>query len=376
MPKIYHLGCPNCGGLLASRGERLIQCKYCGTKNLVKIPDYLPKRYLKPQINAQTARRTMVNLFKMPEVETGIIRQARFESGELFFIPFYLVNARRIGIITSKILPEKKKIRKYEYDPATGMMKIQTRYTPKPGEDGKERNDSRVIMNDLIRSFPALNLENWGINQLKPEETINQLDLALLPYQRQQIDKYGIALEPRISLEQRLESLFKSTELAFLQDQTEIAEQRVILLYYPVWRIRWRYQGKIYYTSIDAISGEIIYARAPARSGARVLWLILIASALGFSIGKLIKVPYLILATGEIGIGLLLLFILGLLFFVAFGWNMVRYSSELVIQGEDKHLEWVARPKETFFDRLALGMSKFLEGLLKQSLESRRYNRW
>ena len=256
------------------------------------------------------------------------------------------------------------------------MMKIQTRYVPKLEEAGRERMDSRVVMNDLIRSFPALNLENWGINQLKPEETINQLDLALLPYQRQQIDKYGIALEPRIPLEQRLESLFKSPELAFLQDQTEIAEQRVTLLYYPIWRIRWRYQGKIYYTSIDAITGKIIYARAPARSGARLLWLLLIASALGFSIGKLLKMPFLFLEAGVLGIWLLLFFILGLLFFVAFGWNMVRYSSELVIQGEDKYLEWIARPKETFFDRLALGMSKFLEGLLKQSLESRRYNRW
>jgi len=314
----------------------------------------------------------MTELFRMPEVESGIIRKARFDAGELFFVPYYLINAKRIGIFTKKTLPSPQYKVRYEVDYRLGSgMAVRKEKIP-TWQSREKEVDSRVVMNDLIRSFTAINLPNWGIDEIDPIKIMNEKELTPISYNRAEMEKYGTVLEPRISAEQRIEEIFNRPELGFVQDNTEIAEKRISILYYPIWRIRWRYQDRTFHTSIDGITGKIIHSRAPARQGSRLLWLLAISSAVGFSVGKLIKMPFLILGGGALGLWILLFFIAGLLFFVALGWNMVRYSSELVIYGDEKYAEWIGRPKETFFDRLAEGMGRFL-GEMTKNLPRNRY---
>jgi len=373
LAKIYHLNCPNCGGLISSRGERVVECKYCQSRSLVIIPDWTPKYYVKPGLDFSQARRAMVSLFKREEVETGLLKTARFESADLFLAPFYFLRAKRVGVFTSFGQPQ-------TMSAALGGMDYEDlnyrQLVKKQRLMEQTKTDSRVIFNDVERSFPALNLEDWGLNEFEPDKVIVANELELNRYRRDEVEKLGVILEPRLSAKERVEQIFKTPELASVKDNTQVVEQRVELVYYPIWRIRWRYQGKVFQTTIDGVTGKFLFTRVPAKERARVVWLLAVSAAIGLSIGKLLKIPLLILAaTGVVGIWFIGIFSILLLFFVAFGWNMFRYSSELIISGDSVSAEFIGRPSETVFDKLALGMSRILEQGFKEA-QRRRERSW
>jgi len=372
MAKLYHLNCPNCGGLIASKGERVIECKYCHSRSLVLIPDWTPRYYIKPELDFAKARREMVSLFKREDVESGLLQNARFESADLFFVPFYLFRGRRIGVFTSFGKPYT----------TTGMILEGYRNSEltyrqlvdKQRSQEQSKTDSRVIFSDIERSFPAVKLEDWGLEEFEPDKVIVAEGLELNQYRKEELDRLGVVLEPRINATEWVSQIFKTPELAYAQDQTQIVEQRTALVYYPVWRIRWRYQGRAYQTTLEAVRGKILFTRAPAKERARVAWLLAVSGAVGLSLGKLLKIPMLILAMGFLSIWLILLFSVVLLFFVAFGWNMFRYSSEIVISGEHTDMEFIGRPPETVFDKMAMKLSGVLEQAMREA--RRRQEEW
>jgi len=354
MAKTYHLKCSNCGGLLSTRGERVLKCKYCGERSLVIIPDWMPSYYFKPKLDIAGARRAMVGLFKTPDVESGLLNTAHFESGELFFVPIYQLRARRVGTFVMKPLPEKNPSAQYDQDGRPSRFRlIQTiNYQQRMREAAP---DTRVIINDVIRGLPAVKLSEWGLDEIDPVQVLIEGKNEYQAYNREQMDKTGTVLEPTVSVEERVDQIYKMTEL-IKQDQTQIVDKRVDLIYYPVWRVRWKYQGKQYQNTIDAINGKILFARAPARQASRVVWLLAISAAAGMSVGKLLSFLKILILTGVMGLWILTALSTVLLFFVAFGWNMFRYSTELVIQGSYRYVEWIGRPPETLFEKWAKKM--------------------
>ncbi len=373
MAKIYRLNCPNCGGLISSRGERVVECKFCNSRSLVLIPDWTPKYYVKPGLDFSQARRAMVDLFKRDEVETGLLKTARFESADLFLAPFYFLRAKRVGVFTSFGQPQTMGAEAIWSMGNEGLNYRQL--VKKQRLEEQSKTDSRVIFNDVERSFPAVNLEDWGLNEFEPDKVIVANELELNRYRRDELDKLGVVLEPRLSAKERVEQIFKTPELASVKDNTQVVEQRVELIYYPVWRIRWRYRGRAFQTTIDGVTGKFLFTRVPAKERARVVWLLAVSAAVGLSIGKLLKIPHLILATGLVGIWVIPIFSLVMLFFVAFGWNMFRYSTELIVCGDTLSAEMIGRPRETVFDKMALGLSRFLDKGLKEA-ERRRERFW
>jgi len=369
MAKTYHMKCGVCGGLLATRGERVLKCKYCGERSLVIIPDWMPSYYFKPKLDIAGARRAMVSLFKTPDVESGLLKTAHFESGELFFVPIYQLRARRVG--TFVIKPQVDMNWKTQYDQYGQPINQRLMQSISSMERMREAApDTRVIINDVIRGLPAVKLEEWGLEEIDPVQVLIEGKNEYQTYNREQMDKIGTVLEPTVSVQERVDQIYKMTEL-IKQDQTQIVDKRVDLIYYPVWRVRWKYQGKQYQNSIDGINGKILFARAPAKQASRVAWLLAISAAAGMSIGKLLSILKILILTGAMGLWILMFLSTFLLFFVAFGWNMFRYSTELVIIGSYRTVEWIGRPPETLFEKWAKGMGDFILNTAKA-----RRNAW
>jgi len=373
MAKTFHIQCPNCGGLLSSRGERVLSCKYCGDRSLVIVPDWTPSYYLKPKLDLTAARRALVNLFKARDVESGMLKTAKFEGAELFFVPLYHLRARRVGTFLLKPQPPSPRAAQ-TYQTTVSISRAGLEETWRVIRDTERmmeaKPDTRVILSDVIRSMPAVRLEEWGVDGIEPDKIM--LDHAAEPrrYNREEMDRVGTVLEPVISCEERLEQIYRMPGLIRETDQTEIVDQRVDLFYYPVWRARWRYQNKSFQTIVDAITGKFLFARAPAKQSARVFWLLACSAAVGFSIGKLLAFLKILIFTGLAGMWILAILSTLLLFFLAFGWNMFRYSTELVYQGDYVSVEWIGRPPETIFEKMANKMSKFLW----QAARARRSN--
>jgi hypothetical protein len=363
MAKTYHLKCAICGGLLSTRGERVLKCKYCGERNLAIIPDWMPSYYFKPKLDLAGARRAMINLFKTPDVESGLIKTAHFESGELFFVPIYQLRARRVG--TFVVMPRVESGGDRMYD--QNGRPIRTSFLRSISEAQKIREgspDTRVIINDVIRGLPAVKLEEWGLDELDPVQVLIEGKNEYQTYNREAMDKIATVLEPSVSVDERVDQIYKMTEL-IKQDQTSIVDKMVDLIYYPVWRVRWKYQGKQYLNTIDGITGKILFARAPAKQSSRVVWLLAISAAAGMSVGKVLSILKMVIITGFLSFWVLGIFSALLMFFVAFGWNMFRYSTELVIEGSYRGVDWIGRPPETIFEKWAKGMGDFAVNVLK-----------
>jgi len=368
MAKIYHLNCPSCGGILNSRAERVVNCRYCGQRNLVLIPDWIPSYFIKPKLDLTDARRAMVKLFKDEEVEQGLLKNARFESAELFFVPIYQIVGRRVGTFLSTKQTEASWTTKTQTR-TVGLTTITTTQLVKQPE---MEPDTKVILSDMVRGIPAVELEDWGIDRLNPETVIFNHKTILEIYQRDKLERLGTVLEPRFSPNERLEWLYKAGGLTE-RDNTEIIDQRISLIYYPVFRVGWRYQGRAYKTTIDGITGDILFARAPFQQKGRLLWLLLISSATGFSLGKILTFFKLLILTGVLGLWFILIFAFFLLLFVGFGWNMVRYSAELVIEGENRSLVWLGRPKATVFDKMLEKVNQLFQEMVEQNKRKRAY---
>lgn len=362
MAKTFHMKCSNCGGLLSTRGERVLTCKYCGERSLVIIPDWMPSYYFKPKLDIGGARRAMVGLFKTKDVESGLLKTAKFESGELFFAPIYQLRARRVG--TFVVQPQAEQKYKFYNDQGgrpvrsymQGVNNLFNMETPGP--------DTRIIINDVIRGLPAVKISEWGLDEIDPVQVLLEGKNEYQTYNREQMDKIATVLEPTVSVQERVDQIYKMTDLIKC-DQTQIVDKRVDLVYYPVWRVRWRYQNKQYQNTIDAITGKILFARAPAKQASRVVWLLAISAAAGLSAGKMIGFLKIILLTGALSAYVIAIFSTILMFFVALGWNMFRYSTELVITGDYVGVEWIGRPPETIFEKYASKMSEMLVSAAK-----------
>lgn len=370
MPRTYHLKCPSCGGLLASRGERVLACKYCGERSLVLIPDWMPSYYLKPRLDVVAARRAMVSLFKNPQVESGMLKSAQLVSAELFFVPIYHLRARRVG--TFLVKPQVDIPSPDQLYAAQKIYHSSLKEVRAAEKMMNQRPDTRIILSDVSRCMPGVRLEEWGLEALDPEKVVIDGKSEYLVYNREQMDRMGIVLEPSLSADERVEQIYRMNEL-ISTDQTEIVDRRIDLVYYPVFRMRWKYQGKSFVTTIDAITGQLLFARAPARQRARVLWLLLVSAAVGFSTGKILATLKFFIITGAFGLSAVFILATALLFFVALGWNMFRYSAELVLQADHVSVEFIGRPPETVFDKMA---NKMAEVMLQAFRARRDYSGW
>jgi len=374
MARTYHLKCPACGGLLSSRGERVLACKYCGERSLVLIPDWMPSCYLKPRLDIVGARRAMVSLFKNPDVETGMLKTAHLESAELFFVPLYHLQARRVGSFLVK--PQSQNLRQSQRQVIANSSSLTYHESWKEVRALEklmnQKPDTKIIISDVHRSVPAVRVEEWGLDSLDPERIVLDAKSGYQAYNREQMDRMSTVLEPAVSAEERVDQIFKMNEL-ISTDQTEIVDRRIDLVYYPVFRMRWRYQQKSFATTIDAITGQLLFARAPARQRARVLWLLLVSAAVGFSAGKILATLKFFIITGVFGLSAMFILATILLFFVAFGWNMFRYSAELVLQTDNVSVEFIGRPPETIFEKMA---GKMGEVMIQAFKRRNNYSGW
>jgi hypothetical protein len=370
--KIRHLNCPKCGGTLgASSVERVVECRYCRTRSLVDAPEPTAEYFIRPAIKEISARRIVQALLKDKDLPPGLLKNTRFHSARLCFVPFYELTGRRLG--TMKITEFKQQRESSSFvDQALKRDSLGLAFAPFEAQammkeirlPPKKTVDTRVIMSDITRIEPAVNLAAWALEEAEFGEVRAQPSGVLLPMDRKKLERAGRVYDATLAPAQLLSQLTAKTGTAWLDDQTEIAEVRIKRIYYPVWRVRYRYQGRLYGVTLDGVTGKVMSARAPQDDRSRVRWLIGTTAPVAFGVGLILRAvigalvllpgagrqagmvivtaPYLA-ALGSVG--LLIALVL-----VGFGWEQFRYSGELVITGSKREVEKINRPERTFFD--------------------------
>jgi hypothetical protein len=151
-----------------------------------------------------------------------------------------------------------------------------------------------------------------------------------------------------------------------------LLEERVELVFVPVWLVRLRHRGLVHEATVDAVGGGLLEARAPVARGARLGQAVVLLYPLALLLGlpgaawQRLLVDVLLRLHPAVG----LFGLIGLLWLGSWAWDRVRFRYEWLVEGMAGRLEPINRPDRTLPERVALslwGLLPFQRALPRRS---------
>lgn len=281
MPLI-HLGCPSCGGTLSlEEGTRLVDCRYCRSGGLALVPGSVPRYAAALAVSEEAARDVARAALRRPSVPRPLRAAARFEGVTLCYAPFYEATGVRLGrfFLTDRVKPPAPLGEGARADAAL------QRWLAQPAT---ETSMTRIVQQDVSTVGPACLLAELGVERI---------DLAglrrgggrvqLAPFDPVALRSRAVVFTPTVSAEQFLDRA--ALRLPARGDETRIVGQRLKLLYYPIWQLRYRYLGRAYEIAVDGVTGAMLHGTAPRSLHAAAAVTAGGVGVLAFGLGRLVR---------------------------------------------------------------------------------------
>lgn len=310
--KISGLACPDCGGPLeVETGLTVVTCGYCGTGLLVAGRRRVRHYAVEPRVAAEAARRKAGEWLnrgwnKDPRLED----QARVGEAFLCFLPFFRVESDAVGCA----LGTEERTRTV----GSGKNRRTERY---------EVDVERKVERHLDRTFPAVNVAEWGVQEVDLKGD------RLVPFDADGLQRRGLVFPPTGS---EME-IFDAALHAFREEVDprgglkrvrffwlETLRERLTVVYYPLWVVRYRFEERGYQVLVDAEDGRVAYGKAPGNDVYRAFCLVVAEAAAAFLATTALQWG---LGEGIVGL-VILLVVCGLI--VAWGWRRFRWGGEIV----------------------------------------------
>ena len=385
MASIRHINCSKCGGTLGLlSADRMVKCKYCGTWSLIELKDHVPEYYIDPQIDEVGARRLLQKLLTEDDMPDNLLKSAEFYGAKLYFIPYYEFDAKRTGTVIMTEYKADRSARRQVKEIHYGPGGISTSTTREPSDrylKKKKTVDTRVVMADVNRIDPGIALKEWALEEADIASIRSNPEGVLKIMNRKYLETMGRVYKPTVEQSDIVRNLDAGNLARNLEDHTEITDIKIKRIYYPVWRAKYKYQGRLYGASVDAVTGKIMGARAPQSDKSRILWMLGSAGITSFIIGKIAggimdavltssleSHPFIEMSLylWFISFAVLLMVASAIVFIIGLGWEQFRYAGELVITGDSRIIQKINRPETTFFDKA----NKFMDYMIGDFFES------
>ena len=311
--KVKGLTCPSCGGALdVATGLRVVLCPFCETRLLVLSELGIRRLAVEPQVDATKAREVVRRwLGSGWNKDSRLRREARVGEAFLSFLPFFRVQADCLGFALGT--EERRR--------TVGSGKHRRTET-------YEVDVERAVERSFDRTYPALNVAEWGV------EWIDLHGDTLVPFDSSTLVRLGMVFPPTLS-----ESVVKRSALEQFKKEAEPAtglkrirfrfleslRERLTIIYYPLWVVRYRFDERSYQALVDAQDGSLGFGKAPGNDLYRALMLVA-TQAITLFIGTTI----LRLLGG--GLGPLIFIGVPMLAVLYWGWRKFRYGG-VVVEG-------------------------------------------
>lgn len=313
-PKITGLSCASCGGPLeVEPGLRVLVCGYCDTPLLVTGPPGVRRLSVEPRVRSDEARETVRRWLgsgwtKDPRLE----REGEVGEAFLCFLPFYRLQADAVGYA----LGTERRTRTV----GSGKNRRTETY---------EVDVERPVQEHLDETFPAVNAAEWGIERIDltgdrlrsfDADGLERLGLVFPPtgseaeVRSAALEEFKRRVDPRPGLH-RVRFFWMST-----------VRERLTVVYYPLWVVRYRFRGRAYQVLVDAEDGRVAWGKAPGSDVYRAAALVATQAAAAFLATTALQYR---VFHHEV---LLVVLALACLFLLAAGWQRFRWGGE-VIQG-------------------------------------------
>jgi hypothetical protein len=259
---LLHLGCPACGGALClAEGERITACRYCGGRCLVLAPDAVPRYTVEGSVGREAAVRIALQSLQRPDVPATVRGRTGVDAAGLCYVPFFEATAVRLG---SVFIRERVKPPAPLAEGEQGGQALD-RWLADPG---KEREDTKVVEQDVLRIAPACELPELGVDKIRLADLRRAgSPVPLSSFDGVSLQSRAVVFAPTTSAERFL--VETTWRVASVNDDTRYVDTRVKLLYYPVWRMRYRHRGRVYELAVDGVQGRLLRGTAPQCRGRR-----------------------------------------------------------------------------------------------------------
>jgi len=322
-----HIACPACKAAVGVTDiDRVVTCTFCKARSLVETDGFVQELWVEPACDRDQARRALQRSLTGRAFPPELLARSTPHSATLYLVPFHELRARRLG-----------------------TMELGDHLRPRQGEAlirgtvAPAARETRVIFGDVHRVEPAVDLAGWALEHVALMSAQERARLKPVPFDGRAAAARGVVRQPTRSADRVLTELATDSRSASVVDRTVFAERRVRRIYYPVWRLRYRFAGRIYGAVVDGVTGEVISVRAPQNDGTRIKWLIATAMVISLFFGQITRWFWLAATWGmdiETNLGMAAVILYGFFFmvvvlFAAAGWHQFRYPGEVVMTGRD-----------------------------------------
>ncbi len=324
------LACPRCGGMIPiPEGEVIVRCPYCDLRSMVRGERGVQRYQVPRRIDrAQAIGALHTFLSGKRNIAFNAARQARLIEDFVVYLPFWTGWARVLGWVFGQ-----KRV-------SSGKT---TTYKPREIK----------VTQEMIWNGAACDVGEFGVN------AIPLTDQPLDPFDPSQLHAQGMVFEPVNAFSdarqaasdefiRRVQSKANLDRIA--QVFVRFVRQRMGLVYYPLWVLRYMFRSRTYQVVVDAYSGKVLYGKAPGNSFYRAAVLVAGMAAGAFMVVDIPSLALYLLSQSQ-GDGGAWLAGIGLAVFLA-GCGVIAAAYRAFRYGEEYEFRLSGKPGEFSMLRL------------------------
>ncbi len=251
---VQGLTCPRCGGVVPiPEGQVIVCCPYCDLRSVVRGERGL-RHYQAP---CRTSRDQAISAFqaflkRSMAIARDAHRTAQLSETFIAYLPFWAAWGRVMGW-------------------AFGEVKVSS------GRSSHYEPREKRVVEEMSWNGAACDVGEFGVTR------VPLTDQQLEPFNPIQLHAVGLVFEPigaQTDAHNQAEAEFqerttRKTRLDRVgQRLVRLVRERLGVVYYPVWIVRYLYRNRVYQVTLDAYSGAVLYGKAPGNTFYRAAMLV------------------------------------------------------------------------------------------------------
>lgn len=299
------MNCPSCGGAVSiEEGWSTLSCPYCNLLLAIEGDEGVEKITLMNLMDREKAVASVRGWWRSGFKARDLKKKGEITECYPIYVPFWKLKGRAAGWVCG-------------YDERYEGTGKNRRKVKVPKEE--------MVLRDLIWNEVACDAGDIGIEHLKNLEGKAVLYDGGIPTfevttSDDEAKQAGLA-----SLSRQASSSAHVQHVTF--SKVHVFPKELQLIFYPIWVTRYRYSGRMYFATVDGITGRVLSGRAPGDNLWRSVFMTLGTAAGGWGMGL---GAWLALKSGDdgaifIGGGTLLV----CLAVAAAGYGFFRHGSEM-----------------------------------------------
>lgn len=238
------ISCPSCGGALkADEGAKSVSCNYCNALIWLEGDEGVHTIMFANTVGRDKAINLTHEWFRRGLKARDLKNRGTITEIFSLYLPFWRLNARAAGWVCG--YRERQK-----YDSQGRPAGVEREYM------------ERMVFRDFDWTHLACDPGDIGVRRLR------NLYGQVIPANVTEVPTFEVTTSKTDALNMGIQNVHQmAIQSANVQHITfqkiHVIPRQFMLVYYPVWIVRYKYQERVYFATIDGVLGKVLAGRAP-----------------------------------------------------------------------------------------------------------------